>query len=143
MTRCAAEREREYNLNRQKAAQYEAEQASPEWVHRTVAIEGSLLLQDLRAPLHNALFCNWFNEYVRFGERDQISMSYVMLRMGLTDERGPRERVSSILELVAVPMTVKNSSRVATDWPLTVMMNRPGLTPACFACDVGSSGELE
>ena len=41
-------------------------------------------LQDLRSPLHNALFCNWFNEYVRFGERDQIAMSYVLHRMGLT-----------------------------------------------------------
>ena len=30
------------------------------------------------------LFCNWFNEYVRFGERDQIAMSYVLHRMGLT-----------------------------------------------------------
>ena len=42
------------------------------------------LLQDLRAPLHNALFCAWFNEYARYGERDQISISYVLHRMGLT-----------------------------------------------------------
>ena len=65
-------------------ATYEAEQPSPTWFDQTVAIEGSLLLQDLRAPLHNALFCAWFNEYSRFGERDQMAISYVMHRMGLT-----------------------------------------------------------
>ena len=63
---------------------YEAEQRSFAWAAETVAIEGSVLLQDLRSPIHNALFCNWFNEYVRFGERDQISMAYVLHRMGLT-----------------------------------------------------------
>ena len=46
----------------QQWAAYEADQASPDWPIHTVAIEGSLLLQDLRAPLHNALFCAWFNE---------------------------------------------------------------------------------
>ena len=65
-------------------ASYEADQAAPDWPAQTVAIEGSLLLQDLRAPLHNALFCAWFNEYLRFGERDQMAISYVMHRMGLT-----------------------------------------------------------
>ena len=43
-----------------------------------------MLLQDLRAPVHNALFCSWFNEYLRHGERDQMAMTYVMHRMGLT-----------------------------------------------------------
>ena len=64
--------------------EYEAEQDEPTWAAQTVAIEGSLLLQDLRAPLHNALFCNWFNEYLRHGERDQMAISYVLHRMGLT-----------------------------------------------------------
>ena len=35
------------------------------------------------APLR-CFLCNWFNEYVRFGERDQIAMSYALHRMGLT-----------------------------------------------------------
>ena len=65
-------------------ASYEADQEDPGWTAHTVAIEGSLLLQDLRAPLHNALFCAWFNEYLRFGERDQMAISYVMHRVGLT-----------------------------------------------------------
>ena len=65
-------------------ATYEAEQSDPKWYDETVAIEGSLLLQDLRAPLHHSLFCGWFNEYTRFGERDQMAISYVMHRMGLT-----------------------------------------------------------
>ena len=65
-------------------ASYEAEQSSTKWFEETVAIEGSLLLQDLRAPLHNALFCAWFNEYSRFGERDQMAISYVLHRIGLT-----------------------------------------------------------
>ena len=69
-------------LMRQWAA-YEAAEASPRWTEETVAIEGCLLLFDLRSPLANALQCNWFNEYVRYGERDQISLAYVLLRMGL------------------------------------------------------------
>ena len=56
-------------------ATYEAEQSDPRWHEHTVAIEGSLLLQDLRAPLHAALFCAWFNEYTRFGERDQMAIA--------------------------------------------------------------------
>ena len=65
-------------------AEYEGEQTVPSWARDTVAIEGSLLLQNLRAPVHNALFCNWFNEYLRHGERDQMAISYVLHRMGLT-----------------------------------------------------------
>ena len=65
-------------------ATYESEQASPSWAKETVAIEGSLLLQSIREPLHHALFCGWLNEYVRFGERDQMAISYVMHAMGLT-----------------------------------------------------------
>ena len=47
-------------LMRQWAA-YEAAEASPRWTEETVAIEGCLLLFDLRSPLANALQCNWFN----------------------------------------------------------------------------------
>lgn len=44
-------------------SEYEEQQFAWNWTHETVAIEGSMLLQDLRAPLHNVLFCGWFNEY--------------------------------------------------------------------------------
>mmetsp|Transcript_33615 Transcript_33615/g.66931 ORF Transcript_33615/g.66931 Transcript_33615/m.66931 type:complete len:115 (-) Transcript_33615:229-573(-) len=65
-------------------SEYEGEQTTPTWAAQTVAIEGSLLLQDLRAPVHNILFCAWFNEYLRYGERDQMAMAYVLHRLGLT-----------------------------------------------------------
>ena len=82
----------------QQWAQYEAEQTSPSWYEETVAIEGSLLLQDLRAPLHSALFCGWFNEYARFGERDQMAISYVMHRMGLTRKGANASRAVRLIE---------------------------------------------
>ena len=81
--KCAAGVRKCIELLRQWA-EYEGEQSSPDWSTMTVAIEGSLLLQDLRDPVHNALFCNWFNEYTRHGERDQMAMAYVLHRMGLT-----------------------------------------------------------
>ena len=36
--------------------------------------------------------CAWFNEWHRFGERDQLSFSYVLLVMGYTPELLTRER---------------------------------------------------
>jgi hypothetical protein len=81
--KCSQDVDKCSELFRQWAA-YEAEQAEPGWTRETVAIEGSVLLQDLQSPVHNALFCAWFNEYVRYGERDQISIAYVLHRMGLT-----------------------------------------------------------
>ena len=79
-------------------AEYEGEQSDPEWTAQTVAIEGSLLLQDLRSPLHNALFCNWFNEYLRHGERDQMAISYVLHRMGLTAAGANASRTVRLIE---------------------------------------------
>ena len=79
-------------------ASYEADQPSPDWPRQTVAIEGSLLLQDLRSPLHNALFCGWFNEYLRYGERDQMAISYVMHRMGLTVNGSNASRAVRLIE---------------------------------------------
>ena len=67
---------------------YADEQETPGWQARTAAIEGCLLLQDLRAPLANLIFCSWWNEYVRYGERDQLALAYVLLRLGLTREDG-------------------------------------------------------
>jgi len=75
------------DLIRQWAA-YVDEQPRPDWEASTSALEGCLLLQDLQAPLAQLIFCNWWNEYVRYGERDQLSLSYVLLRMGLTQEGG-------------------------------------------------------
>ena len=75
------------DLIRQWAA-YAHEQEAPGWEASPVAIEGCVLLLDLRAPLAQLLFCNWWNEYVRYGERDQLALAYVLLRMGLTREGG-------------------------------------------------------
>ena len=75
------------DLIRQWAA-YVDEQPRPDWEASTSALEGCLLLQDLQAPLAQLIFCNWWNEYVRYGERDQLALSYVLLRMGLTHEGG-------------------------------------------------------
>lgn len=79
-------------------AEYEGEQTVPSWAQDTVAIEGSLLLQNLRAPVHNALFCNWFNEYLRHGERDQMAISYVLHRMGLTAHGANATRSVRLIE---------------------------------------------
>ena len=32
--------------------------------------------------------CSWWNEYVRYGERDQLALAYVLMRLGLTREGG-------------------------------------------------------
>lgn len=95
--KCAGDVSRCPELFRQWAA-YEAEQTSPTWTRHTVAIEGSLLLQDLRAPLHNALFCNWFHEYMRYGERDQMAIAYVLHRMRLTANGTNASRAVRLIE---------------------------------------------
>ena len=77
-------------------ATYEAE-AEAGWERRTVAIEGSMLLHDARSPLAQAIFCNWFNEYITFSERDQIAVAYVLLRMGLTAEGGKTAKEVNLL----------------------------------------------
>ena len=59
-------------------ATYEREQpAEGGWMAHTAVIEGALLLLDLRSRATQCFLCNWFNEYVRFGERDQLSFAYV------------------------------------------------------------------
>ena len=59
--------------------QYRQEQSvSPGWQQNTSVIEGALLLINLRSAASQCLLCAWFNEYVRFGERDQLSFSYVL-----------------------------------------------------------------
>ena len=32
--------------------------------------------------LANLTLCSWWNEYVRYGERDQLALAYVLLRRG-------------------------------------------------------------
>lgn len=54
------------------------QEAHPGWLAQTVVIEGALLLLDLRSTATQCLLCSWFNEYVRFGERDQLSFAYVL-----------------------------------------------------------------
>lgn len=57
---------------------YESEQsAHPGWHLETAVIEGALVLLDLRSAATQCFLCAWFNEYVRFGERDQLSFAYV------------------------------------------------------------------
>ena len=90
------------DLIRQWAA-YVDEQPRPDWEVSTSALEGCLLLQDLQAPLAQLIFCNWWNEYVRYGERDQLALSYVLLRMGLTHEGGATTRGATAPTLDALP----------------------------------------
>ena len=53
-----------------------------DWHTRTVVIEGALLLYDLRSLATQCLLCNWFNEYARHGERDQLAFSYILYTQG-------------------------------------------------------------
>jgi hypothetical protein len=70
---------------RAQMKQYELEQktgasssTAAAWKEQTSVIEGALLFLDLRSTATQCFLCNWFNEYVRFGERDQLAFSYVM-----------------------------------------------------------------
>ena len=65
---------------RAQMEQYQREQShdNPNWKKLTSVIEGALLFFDLRSVATQCLLCNWFNEYVLFGERDQLSFSYVL-----------------------------------------------------------------
>ena len=64
------------------------------WTQQTACAEGAMILADLRSPLARCVLCAWFNEWHRFGERDQLSFSYVLHAMGLTPppEPPPGER---------------------------------------------------
>ena len=43
-----------------------------------------MVLMDLQSDLARCVMCGWFNEWHRFGERDQLALSYVLFAMGLT-----------------------------------------------------------
>ena len=49
-----------------------------------------MILTDLRSPLAKCVLCAWFNEWHRFGERDQLSLSYVLHAMDLTPKAEPK-----------------------------------------------------
>ena len=36
------------------------------------------MLLDLRSAATQCFLCRWFNEYMAFGERDQLALSYVL-----------------------------------------------------------------
>ena len=65
-------------LRRQMMVYRHEQSHSAGWEANTAVIEGALLLLDLRSAATHCLLCAWFNEYVRFGERDQLSFSYVL-----------------------------------------------------------------
>ena len=47
------------------------------WEQEALLLEGALLILDLRHGEMSCFLCNWFNEYSRYSERDQLSFSYV------------------------------------------------------------------
>ena len=62
---------------------YVAEQRErPGWHEYTRCIEAGLFVVDLRSPAARCLMCNWFAEYARFSERDQLGFAYVTYAMG-------------------------------------------------------------
>ena len=54
------------------------------WMRQTACAEGAMIVSHLRSNLTRCVLCAWFNEWHRFGERDQLSLSYVLYAMGLT-----------------------------------------------------------
>ena len=55
-----------------------------EWMRRTACAEGAMIVADLRSELAKCVLCAWFNEWHRFGERDQLAFSYVLHAMSRT-----------------------------------------------------------
>lgn len=60
----------------------EANGLAPGWQRRAPVIEGAFFVADLRAAATQCLLCSWFNEYVRYSERDQLSFAYVYASFG-------------------------------------------------------------
>lgn len=50
--------------------------AAADWAGGTACIEGAILLMKLRSPVAQCIMCAWFNEWNRFGERDQLSFAW-------------------------------------------------------------------
>ena len=44
-------------------------------------LQGAFYVADLRSAATHCLLCAWFNEYVRFSERDQLSFAYVAMSL--------------------------------------------------------------
>ena len=91
------------HANKEEAARatlVEPNATTHEWVRRSSCAEGALILTDLQSPLAQCVLCAWFNEWHRFGERDQLSFSYVLLTLGLSpplpsEDGGSRDVVLS------------------------------------------------
>ena len=56
---------------------------------QTACAEGAMVITDLRSQLARCAMCAWFNEWHRFGERDQLALSYVLHALGLTPAAEP------------------------------------------------------
>ena len=63
-------------------------------------------LLDLRSKATQCLLCNWFNEYMRFGERDQLSFAYVL------HAQRPRPRVNLLPRRLHWSATVSEDTTV-------------------------------
>ena len=48
------------------------------WTQRTACAEGAMVLMDLQSELARCVMCGWFNEWHRFGERDQLGRMLLM-----------------------------------------------------------------
>ena len=59
------------------------------WTGATACAEGAMILANLQSALTRCVLCSWFNEWHRFGERDQLSLSYVLHAMRLTPPPEP------------------------------------------------------
>ena len=74
---------------------HDATAATDAWVNHSACVEGAMMIVDLRSALARCVLCAWFNEWHRFGERDQLAFSYVLLAMGLTPPTPPPDEFSS------------------------------------------------
>ena len=96
-------------------------------------------MSHLRSNLTRCVLCAWFNEWHRFGERDQLSLSYVLHAMGLTPPvhamgltppaRGADEGVTATVH--------------AMDEGVTATLEHEGVTATVHAMDEGLTATLE
>ena len=74
------QRRQQQQEEQQREQQHEPQHTggAADWHAQTVVVEGALLLLDLRSAATQCFLCRWFNEYMAFGERDQLALSYVL-----------------------------------------------------------------
>ena len=95
---------------------YEAEQrnASSTWMARTACAEGAMIVTNLRSPLAKCVLCAWYNEWHRFGERDQLSLSYVLHSMGLSPPAEAPASTPAVADETTTTSTSTSSSTSTT-----------------------------